>query len=156
VQIVLKSYLVILSISIFLFFGCRNETHFEYDYKRLIKAWDVGDSLYLKNWILNLDTSDFGNFSNRVSEFANETNFCYGNIDVEGDVNSRWNKNEQEIMKHNVKVVFQTYLKSCLFLNKKIIADSTMNIANKYWKESRFLTHNDINNLNKDFQKLCK
>jgi hypothetical protein len=135
--------------------NCDKETAvFKYDDNQLRIAWQENDSMYLKSWISNLDNLDFPEFASRISEYANETNFLYGNIDPEGDVEARWSKQEIKIWRRNMGQVYYEYNKSCVFLNKLITKEDTYSLCLKYWRDT-VLSDHDIDSLRRDLQAIC-
>ncbi|GAA3965323.1 hypothetical protein GCM10022210_12240 [Mucilaginibacter dorajii] len=129
---------------------------FNYDSNYLDKAWETNDTVFMKGWILNLDSLDFKSFAYNVSDYARVTGFNYGNIDLEGDLNKRWSISQQKKMRYNVKHVYNVYLNSCSFLNKRITLDEFYPISVKYWRENSILAESDLENLRKDINSLCK
>ncbi|MNE67796.1 hypothetical protein D3C80_1634230 [compost metagenome] len=112
--------------------------------------------MYLKGWIQNLNKLDFVSFVDRISDFANETNFPYGNIDTEGDLNKRWEGQEKVIIRKNVERVYWEYLNSCVFLNKSVTFENTRKITEKYWNTSSILSEKEIDSLRIDLNAICK
>ncbi|OYU94570.1 MAG: hypothetical protein CFE21_14935 [Bacteroidetes bacterium B1(2017)] len=151
-------YINLVIVSLIFLAGCEGgfrKSNFKYDYNKLISAWAQNDSSYVRDWIYNLEDLDFTSFANRVSEFANETNFSYGNIDIEGDINSRWNEKERRILKGNITRVYRVYIESCLFFNKAITRDSTDNISNKYWNDSTLFSSDGIAKIKLELNAFC-
>jgi len=145
----------LLSIIIISFNCCDHSSKFKYDYYKLEKAWDKNDSLYLKDWVKNLEGLDFVSFVNRTSEFATTTNFCFGYLDTEGDVDRRWSRDQKSSIKYNVYMVNLMYLQSCIFLNKKIPFDSTLYIQEKYWNDSTLFKADDLRMIKAEFENTC-
>lgn len=147
--------LIFITVILLCLTNCHRETAvFSYDDNQLRIAWQENDSMYLRSWISNLDSLDFPEFASRISEYANETNFLYGNIDPEGDVEARWSKQEIEIWRRNMGQVYYEYNKSCVFLNKLITKDDTYGLCIKYWRDT-VLSNHDIDCLRKDLQAIC-
>lgn len=135
--------------------GCKREPEvFKYDDNRLTTAWEENDSIYLKNWILHLDELDFADFATRINAYAYATNFLYGNIDPEGDVDARWTKPQIKVLRLNTGLVYNEYNKSCVFLNKVITQDDTYCLCLKYWRDT-VLSDQDKDSLRKDLQAIC-
>jgi hypothetical protein len=150
----LKTILFAITILLSLSSCHKKEESFEYDDNQLTKAWEENDSTYLRNWILHLDDLEFSDFASRISEYAYETNFIYGSIDPEGDVNARWTKNQVEVLRSNMGRVYDKYNESCVFLNKEITKDDTYRLCLKYWRDS-ILSDQDIDSLRVDLQAIC-
>jgi hypothetical protein len=129
---------------------------FVFDVNELDRAWQNNDSLYLKQWVFHLEEQSFRSFADKVTSFATSTNFCFGFFDLGVDLNHKYTDRQKMAMMYNAIKVNKTYLSSCLFLNKKIIFDSTLFIQNNYWNDSTLFNDTDIELIKNEMERFCK